>query len=401
MAKPTMRGWSSPDGTCPASRDRARRLVLADMPNVTLSSQMMPAIKVVDTFVPHKMYEASPGVYVFDFEQNFSGWVKLKVLGAAGTKVRVRYAELADPDGRIRVDNLRTARSTDTYILRGDPSGEEFEPHFTYHGFRYVEVSGYPGVPTLQAVRGREVHTAVDSIGNFVSSNPMINGIQSMFLWSIKTNLASIPTDCDQRDERLGWMGDAHLSAETAIMNFDMAAFYTNFLRDIADSQGPQGEVPNTVPYINRWGLNRVGDPAWGVAYPLIAEFMYENYGDKRVLAEHYAGLKGWADFLEKHAPDGVVDYSYFGDWVALDPTPKPLAGTWAYIKSIEAVVLAAKVLGKADDAAHYTQLAATAREGFNKHFRNPTAPTPPDRKPHKFWRSTLMSCPAGKRAIP
>lgn len=342
-----------------------------DMPNVVLSAQMMPPIKVVDTFVPHKMYEASPGAYVFDFGQNFSGWVKLKAQGAAGTKVRVRYAEIADPDGRIRVDNLRSARSTDTYILRGDPAGEEYEARFTYHGFRYAEVSGYPGVPTLDAVRGREVHTAVDAVGNFVSSNSMLNAIQSMYLWSIKTNLASVPTDCDQRDERLGWMGDAHLSAETAIMNFDMAAFYTNFLRDIADAQGSQGEVPNIVPYITRFNPDRIGDPAWGVAYPLIAQFMYENYGDKRVFRQHYAGLKAWADFLTKHAPDGVVDYSYFGDWVAIEPTPKILAATWAYIKALDVVTQAANLLDKPDDAAHYRDLATAARDGFNKRFRN------------------------------
>ena len=360
-------GWDSAGFT-----EQGTPATVVEMPNVTLSSQMMPAIKVVETFVPHKIYESSPGVYVFDFDQNFSGWAKLKVQGPAGLKVRLRFAEIADPDGRIRVDNLRSARSTDTYILRGDPNGEEFEPHFTYHGFRYVELSGYPGVPTLDTIRGREVNTAVESTGNFVSSSALLNGIQHMFLWSIRTNLASVPTDCDQRDERLGWMGDAHLSAETAILNYDMAAFYTNFLRDIADAQGSEGEVPNIVPYIARFNPNRVGDPAWGVAYPLIAQFMYENYGDKRILAQHYVGIKAWADFLHKHAPDGVVDYSYFGDWVALEPTPKLLAATWAYIKSLEAVVLAADVLGKQDDAAHYRDLATAAREGFNKRFRNP-----------------------------
>lgn len=366
-ARLEMPGWDTSD-----FQEHGTPAAVVDMPNVTLSAQMMPPIKIVDTFVPHKMYEASPGVYVFDFGQNFSGWVRLKVQGVAGTKIHIRYAELADPDGRIRVDNLRSARATDTYILRGDPAGEEYEPRFTYHGFHYAEISGYPGVPTLDAVRGREVHTAVDSIGNFVSSSSLLNGIQSMFLWSIKTNLASVPTDCDQRDERLGWMGDAHLSSETAILNFDMAAFYTNFLRDIQDSQGSQGEIPNIVPYITRFNPDRVGDPSWGVAYPLIAEFMYENYGDKRVLAQHYSGLKAWADFLQKHAPDGVVDYSYFGDWVAIDPTPKLLCATWAYIKSLEVVTLAANVLGKMDDAAHYHELIIAAREGFNKRFRNP-----------------------------
>ena len=337
-----------------------------------LSSQMMPAMEVVDTLSPQRMVEASPGSYVYDFGQNFSGWVRLKAQGPAGTKVRIRYAELADPDGAIRVDNLRSARSTDTYILRGDPDGEEYETHFTYHGFRYAELTGFPGVPTLDAVRGREVHTAVEATGNFTSANALLNGMQHMFLWSIKTNLASVPTDCNQRDERLGWMGDAHLSAETAILNFDMAAFYTNFLRDIQDAQGSGGEVPNIVPYISRFNPNRIGDPAWGVAYPLIAQFMYENYGDTRVFEQHYPHLKAWADFLHRHAPDGIVDYSYFGDWVAIDPTPKLLAATWAYLKSLDTVALAAHVVGKEEDAKQYRALAAEVRSAFVKRFGGP-----------------------------
>ncbi|MGA8027491.1 MAG: family 78 glycoside hydrolase catalytic domain [Bryobacteraceae bacterium] len=352
-------------------QDQGDAVKLADLAGLTLSSQMMPAMEIVDTLVPRTMTEAAPGLYVFDFEQNFSGWVRIKVQGPAGAKVRIRYAEIANPDGSIRVDNLRAARSTDTYILRGDANGEEYEAHFTYHGFRYAEISGLPGVPTLDTVRGREVHTAVDAIGNFASSNSLLNGMQRMFLWSIKTNLASVPTDCDQRDERLGWMGDAHLSAQTAILNFDMAAFYTNFLRDIHDAQGSEGEVPNIVPYITRFNPDRVGDPAWGVAYPLIAQFMYRNYGDKRILEQHYAGLKAWADFLHKHAPSGIMDYSYFGDWVAIDPTPKLLAATWAYIKSVDIVAMAADVLGKTGDAEQYRALASTVRSAFNEKFRN------------------------------
>lgn len=359
-------GWDMPG----FSAEGALAQVM-DVPGVALSGQMMPAIEVVDTLVPHKMLEAAPGIYVFDFGQNFSGWAKIKVHGPAGTRVQIRYSEIVNPDGSLMLDNLRSARSTDTYILRGDPNGEEYEARFTYHGFRYAELSGFPEVPSIDSIHGREVHTAVDTIGNFASSDPMLNGIQHMFLWSIKTNLASVPTDCDQRDERLGWMGDAHLSAETAILNFDMAAFYTNFLRDIRDSQGAEGEVPNIVPYISRFNPTRVGDPSWGLAYPLIAEFMYENYGDKRILEEHYSGLKAWADFLHRHAPDGTVDYSYFGDWVAIDATPKLLAGTWAYIKALDVVTLAAEVLGKSEDETQYRSLAASARAAFNRKFRD------------------------------
>lgn len=360
-------GWDMP-GFSPAGDP----VQTVDLPGVVLSAQMMPPIKVVDTLIPHKMLEAAPGIYVFDFGQNFSGWARIKVRGPAGTRVQIRYAEIVNPNGSLMVDNLRSARSTDTYILRGDPEGEVYEARFTYHGFRYAELSGFPEVPTIDSIRGREVHTAVDSIGSFSSSDALLNGMQHLFLWSIKTNLASVPTDCDQRDERLGWMGDAHLSAETAIMNFDMAAFYTNFLRDIRDAQGSEGEVPNIVPYINRFNPSRVGDPSWGVAYPLIAEFMYENYGDRRILEQHYAGLKAWADFLHGRAPDGTVNYSYFGDWVAIEPTPKLLAATWAYIKSLDIVAMAADVLGKTEDAAQYRALADSARSAFNQKFRTP-----------------------------
>ncbi len=360
-------GWDTNDCT-----DHGVPVKLADSWSPVLSSQMMPPVEVVDTLAPHKMIEAAPNVYVYDFEQNLSGWVQIRVRGAAGTKLRIRYAELADAGGGIRVDNLRSARSTDTYILRGDPNGEEYEAHFTYHGFRYAEVSGFPGVPTLDSVRAREVHSALEATGNFSSSLPLLNGIQHMFVWSIKTNLVSIPTDCDQRDERLGWMGDAHLSSETAMMNFDMAAFYTNFLRDIRDAQGDGGEVPDIVPFIHKFNLPRQGDPSWGVAYPLITEFMYENYGDKRIVEEHYEGIKAWTESLHRHAPSGIVDYSRYGDWVAIDPTSKILAGTWAYIKSLNAVTLAATVLGKTEDAAHYRDLTNSVREAFAKRFGNP-----------------------------
>jgi alpha-L-rhamnosidase len=349
--------------------DQGIACTVDDLKGVTLSSAAMPAIEVVDTLIPHKMSATAPGVYVYDFGQNFSGWVSLNVQGAAGTRVRMRYSEMANADGSINVRNLRDAKATDTYILRGGGEREHWEPRFTYHGFRYVELSGFPGTPGADSVRGREVHTAVRAVGSFAASKPMLNDIQRLFTWSIKTNLHSIPTDCDQRDERLGWTGDAHLSAETAIFNFDMAAFYTNFLRDIRDAQGSEGEVPNTVPYVNRWGLTRAGDPSWGVVYPLLVRYMYENYGDTRILKEHYAGIKAWADYLHKHAPDGVMDYEYYGDWVGIDPTAPKLTATFSYIQSLEAVALAAKRLGNTADAATYEKLADEARAGFHKRF--------------------------------
>ena len=152
----------------------------------------------------------------------------------------------------INRENIRAAKSRDIYTLKGEGQ-ETYEPRFTYHGFRYVEVTGYPGTPSLDSLRGRVVHTAVGTVGRFVASKQILNDIQRLIHWSQLTNLFSIPTDCDQRDERQGWMGDAQVTAEEAMMNFDMAAFYTNFVRDIRDAQAADGSLPSTVPH--KYGL--------------------------------------------------------------------------------------------------------------------------------------------------
>ncbi|HNY40327.1 MAG TPA: family 78 glycoside hydrolase catalytic domain, partial [Bryobacteraceae bacterium] len=195
-------------------------------PTAALSGQSMPPIRVTGTITPFVMTNPKPGVYVYDMGQNFSGWVRLAVRGPRGARVRLRHAELLYGNGMLNVENLRGARAADVYVLKGE--GEEvWEPRFTYHGFRYVEVTGYPGVPPANAITGRIVHSDVAPHGGFSSSKPVLNQIQRMVQWGIRSNLHSVPTDCSQRDERMGWMADAHLVAETAMLNYDMAAFYT------------------------------------------------------------------------------------------------------------------------------------------------------------------------------
>src|SRR5579875_2811830 len=192
-----------------------------------ISSQMMPPIRRVGEIIPRSITNPEPGVYVFDMGQNLSGWAKLHVRGPRGARVMMRYSELLYPNGMINRANIRAAKSRDIYILKAG-GWETYHAHFTYHGFRYVEVTGFPGTPGLDSIRGEVVHTAVQSAGNFVASKQILNQIQHLIHWSQLTNLFSIPTDCDQRDERQGWMGDAQVTAEEAMMNFDMAAFYTN-----------------------------------------------------------------------------------------------------------------------------------------------------------------------------
>ena len=337
-------------------------------PAGTLSAQLMPPIRVIDDIVPFQMSSPRPGVFVYDLGQNFSGWVRLRVRGPRGTLVRIRHAELLNPDGTLNTANLRSARATDVYILRGDEEEEFYEPRFTYHGFRYVELAGFPGVPALDSVRGRLVHTAVKSTGGFAGSAPILNQIQRLVQWGIKTNLHGVPTDCNQRDERLGWLADAHLAAESAMLNFDMASFYTKFLRDIRDSQTPEGYMGDVVP--DR-GKIRPADPAWGSAYPLLVWYMYEQYGDRRILEEHFAGIKAWADHLRSRSNDGIFTESRYGDWVGLDPTPGSLVVTFYYYWSVDIVARAAGVLGKSPEAEAYRRLAEEIKAAFHRKFYN------------------------------
>jgi alpha-L-rhamnosidase len=356
-------GWDRPgfdDNAWPAAE-------AVKGPAGVLSAQMMPPIEVVDTIVPLKMTSPKPGVYVFDMGQNFSGWARLRAAGPQGTGVRLRFAELLYDDGTLNQENLRSAQAEDHYILKG--AGEEmWEPRFTYHGFRYVEVTGFPGTPKLDSIRGRVVHSAVKPIGSFAASKDVLNGLQRIITWGQKTNLHGIPTDCDQRDERMGWMGDAQGTAEEAIMNFDMAAFYTNFVRDIRDVQDEKGRLSDTVPHV--WGGENA-DPAWATAYPLICWYMYQYYGDTRILEEHYDGLKRYVEFLRTKAENGLVKFSSYGDWVAIEKCPGAIVSSFYYYYDVKILADAARVIGKTQEAALYDKLAADIRTAFNREYYN------------------------------
>lgn len=337
-------------------------------PKGVLSAQMMPPIQAVDSIVPLKMTNPQPGVYVFDMGQNFSGWVQLRVMGERGRVVKLRFAELVYETAMINTENLQAAKSTDIYILRGE--GEEvYEPRFTYHGFRYVELTGFPGTPKIDTVRGRVVHTAVRPVGGFSCSTPILNQLHRLVVWGQKTNLHSIPTDCPQRGERMGWLGDAHVTAEEAMLNFDMAAFYTNFLRNIRDAQDADGTIPDTVPH--KWG-RRPADPAWGAAYPLLCWYMYERYGDRRILEEHYEGVQKWVEYLRRRSENGLLSDSYYGDWVAIEKTPGHLVSSFYYAYGAEILARMAEALGKKPDAEGYRNLAAEIKRAFHQKYFNP-----------------------------
>ncbi len=340
----------------------------AQAPGGVLSAQMIPPIRVIDTIVPKAMTNPQSGVYVFDMGQNFSGWAQLRVRGPRGTKVTLRFAELAYDNGMINRENIRRAKAQDTYILKGE-GVEVYEPRFTYHGFRYVEVRGFPGTPSLDSLRGRLVHSAVEPSGSFAAANPLLNQIQRIIRWGQRSNLHSVPTDCPQRDERMGWLGDAHVTAEEAMLNFDMAAFYANFVRDIRDVQGEDGTVTDTVPH--KYG-SRPADPAWGTAYPLLCWYMYEQYGDRRILEENYKGLKKYVEYQRSRADGHILRDSHYGDWVAMERTPGEMVSAAYYFYDVDILAKIADVLGKADDSRDYAKLAGEIKAAFHREFFDP-----------------------------
>jgi alpha-L-rhamnosidase len=315
---------------------------------------------------PKKVSEPKEGVYVYDMGQNFAGWVRLKAGGRAGTKVVLRFAEMLNPDGTIYTENLRSARCTDTYILKG--TGKEFwEPKFTFHGFRYVEVTGYPGKPGLDAITGVVIHSAIPVVGSFECSSPMVNQLYSNIVWSQRGNFIEIPTDCPQRDERLGWTGDAQIFIRTATYNMDVSAFFTKWLVDLEDAQSDEGAFPDVAPRKVAMGD---GTAAWGDAGVICPWTIYEVYGDKRILERHYESMKKWISYLEKNSKDLLRPAKGYGDWVSIGSnTPKDVIATAYFAYSTHLVSKAAATLGKDYDANKYEGLFEQIKNAFNRAY--------------------------------
>lgn len=341
---------------------------LVDMPNRALTAQAIQPIQVVDTIQPKEISSPGPGIYVVDFGQNFSGWCRISVGAPIGTKITLKHAELVYPDGTVNQENLRSARATDVYITAGI-GREVYEPRFTYHGFRYVQIEGWPGALTKDDIQGRLVCTDLTPHGSFSCSNDLINKIQDCSWWGMRTNYHSIPTDCPQRDERQGWTGDAQMTASALYYNFDMTPACVKFLQDIADAQGEDGSVPDTVPKV--WG-GQNGDPMWSAAYPVILWETYLHTGDKGLLAKHYNGIKKFIDHLHKQTSDLVLHHNTYGDWVAVESTPKDLISTGGFCWMTGIFVDMAEALGKNEDAKTYRALKSSIAAAFDKAFYDP-----------------------------
>ena len=339
-----------------------------------MEAQKIEPIKVIETLSPVSIQEPVTGIYVFDVGRNLAGWASLKVQGPEGTKVTLRFAESLYENGLINQENLRNAKQEDTYILSGK-GVEMWEPAFTYHGFRYVQVEGLPNPPKNGDILVKVVRSSVSPSGSFRCSNPLLNDIHQMVVRTEASNLHSIPTDCPQRDERMGWMNDMTVRIEQAIYNFNMSRFYPKFMKDVQDTQDESGAITCTAPY--RWG-KRPADPV-SASYLLLAWKCYEFYGNKQMIVDHFDGMKAWVDYLYSRTENGIVNYSYYGDWcppiefgaaVSRD-TPGKLISTGYLYYCAHILSDMAKIIGQDTDASRYAALANEIYAAFNREYWN------------------------------
>ncbi len=331
-------------------------------------TQQGPTIQITETLNPLKITQPDSGVFVYDLGQNMVGWAELKVSGPEGTRVKMRFAETLKQDGNIYRDNLRSAEATDTYILNGKGT-EIWEPLFTYHGFRYVEVTGYPGEPGKDAITGKVLHSAAPVALDFSCSNQIINMIQHNITWGQRGNMHSVPTDCPQRDERLGWMGDAQIFAPTACYNMDMARFWGKWMNDITDCQDKDGAVHDVNPTIVVTGPAK---PGWGDAVVVVPWVVYQFYGDKRIIEENYDAMAAWVEYMKNHSVDYLYERSGYGDWIAVVESPKEPIGAAYFYYSTKLLANMAGIIGKTKDETEYNKLATRIAEAFNKKYYDP-----------------------------
>lgn len=337
-------------------------------------------VKKKETFQPVRIVTTPKGEKVIDFGQNLVGWVKLKVSGKAGDTIVVSHAEVLDKEGNFYTDNLRGAKAQDKYILKGD--GEEtFEPHFTWHGFQFIRLEGYSGEIKPENFTAIAMYSDMLPTGNFHTSNTLVNQLQHNIQWGQKGNFIDVPTDCPQRDERLGWTGDAQVFSRTAAFNMNVHNFFVKWLKDVAADQLPNGAVPHVIP--NVLGARSSGSAGWADVANIIPWNMYLAYGDKQILEDQYASMKAWVNYMQSVSVQDLWNTgTHFGDWLFYRPdddnsgraavTDKNMIAQCFYAYSTQLLINAAKVLGKADDIAVYEGLLKKIKSAFLQEYVTP-----------------------------
>jgi len=337
--------------------------------NIAINAQQSASVQQLQELKPLTIKEIPKGSFVFDLGQNMVGWARLRVQGPSGTTVRIRFAEMLNPDGSIYVTNLRGAKATDYYTLKGGPA-EVFEPSFTFHGFRYVELTGFPGKPTEDTVTGVVIGSKNPQVGDFTCSSTLVNKLAKNIFWGQRGNYVDVPTDCPQRDERLGWMGDAQIFVRTATFNNDIAGFMTKWTRDVDDAQSKAGGFSDVSP---RMVDQSDGAPAWGDAGVIVPWTIYQAYGDKRILSVHYKAMAKWIAYINDANPDHIWvkrANNNFGDWLNVqDDTPRDVIATAYFAHSTDLLARSAQIIGKPEDAIKYRNLCNAIKAAFVDKF--------------------------------
>lgn len=380
-----MHGWDEP-GFAGTGWSQAQVLSNPEgCENATLVAQCNEPIRVVKELRPVSVTEPKPGVYVFDMGQNMVGWCRLKADAPAGTRITLRHGEMLNEDGTVYTENLRTAAQVNEYVWRGGEAA--LEPHFTYHGFRYVQVTGLPDRPGKDALLGRVFHSAAPDAGKLRCSNELINTIMHCVEWVQRANLESTPTDCPQRDERMGWMGDINAFAQTAIFNMDLAGFFTKWVPDIRDSQADDGRYPDFAPHMADPNTSFSGAPAWGDAGIVVPWRIYQNYADTRILEQHFESAKRWIEFIHSNNPNLLWqqnrgnDYNDWlnGDTLILEGYPRGISdiphevfATAMFAHSTEILAKMAALIGRQEDAERYSKLFEDIKAAFNQAYVKP-----------------------------
>jgi alpha-L-rhamnosidase len=357
---------------------------IAEDPGIRFDPQRMPPVRRIAEIAPVQV-TLLPNHWpkpcrIFDLGQNFSGRAKIAVTAPRGTTFSIRFGEVLNPDGTVYQANLRSARSTDYYTCRG--GGEEvWEPRFTFHGFRYVEIRGLPPEHSV-AVTGVVLHSDLKLTGAFSCSNPLLNKLQENIVWSQRSNFLEVPTDCPQRNERMGWTGDAQVFVRTACFNMDVREFFHKWMQDFRDAQKPGGAVPAIIPEPGVIPFEE-GGPAWSDATIICPWTIYLCYGDSTILADHYDSMVRYMDFVIRErcldhirSHPGVDDWGGYGDWLALDgsggnegSTPRDLIGTAFHANNARILSWVADLLNLPEAAEKYRRLHAQIVSAFQRRF--------------------------------
>jgi len=399
-------GWTQP-GYDAADWSGVR---VADHDRERLLAQSAPPVRPIQEIKPTEVIVTPEGDTVLDMGQNMVGWMRMRVDGAAGTEVTLQHAEVLDKEGNFYVENLRAADQTTRYILDGEGT-EVFEPHFTFQGFRYVKVSGYPGAVTADDFTGVVLHSDMRPTGHFQSSHARLNQLQHNIVWGQKGNFLEVPTDCPQRDERLGWTGDMQVFARTAHFNMDTHNFLAKWLRDLQADQLDRGSVPHVVP--NVLDEESAGAAGWADASVVVPWSIYRATGNKQILRAQYESMKDWVEYGRRRAAsDGTPDLwegtFTFGDWLAYNPdradypgatTSKDLIRNAYFARSADLLARSARALGRMEDAERYQQLFERVRSAFQAEFVTPRGRVTSDTQTSYVLALAFDLLPADQRA--